>query len=383
MARMTSTSLRHALADRTGTNAEDWFPVFKARYGMLAVFRALAAVRPHATRVVTQALTCSTAVDPILVAGLTPVYGEISPTTFSLDPARLSLPDATAALVIQHTFGVIDAGAAQALTAAARAGGALVVEDAAHCVGRMASGADGAPLADVSIHSFGAEKMLPTKFGGAVWVNPALADADVRARIVAALSALPTPGARLALAARTYNWTRKVVTHAPGGASVGRVLQRLRLFSPPVAQPEREGRLAHEAVTAGDWVERRAAEALADLPAVEARRLAAVEAYAQALGTGPTGQPLVRFPVLAERDAEAITARLRAQGIYAGSWYRPALFPGVADPTAYHWQPGTLPVTDDVIARIINLPTDVTVERARQIAQAYLEVSRSAPGAGA
>ena len=370
---MTTTSLRAALAARTGTSAQDWFPVFKARYGMLSVFGSLAAARPHRTRVVTQALTCSTAIDPILVAGLTPVYADISAATFALDPALLTLPDAPAALVIQHTFGVIDAGGAQALASAAREGGAVVVEDAAHCVGRMASGADGAPLADVSIHSFGAEKMLPTKFGGAVWVNPAMQDAELRSSIVADLSALPAPGSRLALAARTYHWTRKVVTHAPGGASVGRALQRLRLFSPPVAQPEREGRLAHEAVTAGDWVERRAVEALAQLPAVEERRLAAVNAYAQELGAGPSGQPLVRFPVLAEpgADADAMARTLREQGIYAGSWYRPALFPGVADPAVYHWRPGTLPVTDDVIARIINLPTDVTVERAREIAAAY------------
>jgi hypothetical protein len=63
---------------------------------------------------------------------------------------------------------------------------------------------------------------------------------------------------------------------------------------------------------------------------------------------------------------------LRAQGIYAGHWYRPALFPGVEDPTAYGYEPGTLPITEDVIARIVNLPTDVSPERAREIAAAYL-----------
>ncbi len=33
------------LADRTGTDPADWFLVFKARYGMEVVFRALAEAR--------------------------------------------------------------------------------------------------------------------------------------------------------------------------------------------------------------------------------------------------------------------------------------------------------------------------------------------------
>ena len=111
------------------------------------------------------------------------------------------------------------------------------------------------------------------------------------------------------------------------------------------------------------------------MPAIEAKRLAATDAYAEALGGGPSGQPLVRFPVLVhpDKDADAITKSLRAQGIYAGAWYRPGLFPGVDDPAQYNYLPGTLPVTEDVIARIVNLPTDVTPERAREIAAAYLD----------
>lgn len=368
---MTSADLRARLASITGTDAKDWFPVFKARYGMLAVFEALAAARPERRAVVTQTLTCSTAVDPILVAGLGPVYAEVSPATFAIDPARLSLPDGAAGLVIQHTFGLVSEGPSRLLAQAARAGGALVLEDSAHCVGRMARDESGAPIADVSIHSFGVEKMLPTKFGGAVWVNPALEDAKLRAAIFAALTSLPAPGRRLGLAARTYRVTRKVVSRAPAG--VGRALTNAKLFSPAVSRAEREGRLQHEAVAASGWVASTATAALADLPAIEARRLAAADAYSAALG-GPSGQPLVRFPVLVPpgTDADAVVRALTAQGIYAGTWYRPALFPGAIDPAAYGYVPGTLPVTEDIMARIVNLPTDVSEARAREIAAAYL-----------
>ena len=360
------------LAAATSTRQEDWHLVFKARYGMLAVFSALAMSRPERRSVVTQVLTCSTAVDPIIVAGLKPVYAEVSPLTFSIDPGLLHLPDAPAALVIQHTFGVIDEAGAGPVAAAGRAAGALVVEDAAHCVGRMARDADGTPIADVSVHSFGAEKMLPTKFGGAIWVSPDMADRGLHAAITAALTSLPAPGVRLELAARTYRWTRRVVSRVP---SVGRALEKTQLYSPAVAQAEREGRLAHGAVGASGWVVDEAIQALTQLPAIEAKRAAATSAYSDALGGDFGGQPLVRFPVLVppRKDADAITKSLRAQGIYAGAWYRPGLFPGVEDPAKYNYLPGTLPGTEDVIARIVNLPTDVTPDRAREIAAAFLE----------
>ena len=38
--------LREALASRTGTRPEDWFPVFKARYGMQVAFVATARCSP-------------------------------------------------------------------------------------------------------------------------------------------------------------------------------------------------------------------------------------------------------------------------------------------------------------------------------------------------
>ncbi len=72
---MTSAAVRDRLATITGTQPADWHLVFKARYGMLAAFGALAATRPSRRHVVTQALTCSTAVNPILVDGLW-VYDE-------------------------------------------------------------------------------------------------------------------------------------------------------------------------------------------------------------------------------------------------------------------------------------------------------------------
>lgn len=380
------------LAQRTQTNVADWFVVFKTRYGMLEVFSALAGHTSRRT-VVTQLLTCSTAVNPILVAGLSPVYAAVSPDSLSIDPGALTLSSDAAAVVIQHTFGIIDDAAARKVETTARAAGAMVCEDSAHCVGRMAHGPDGTPLADVSFHSFGVEKMLPTKFGGAVWVNPAM-EPVLRAAIVARLQALGKPGSRLAFAARTYRYQLAVLNRLPRGigAPLRKALVKAKVFEPAVAPAETQGLLVHTSLSASGWILSSVAAALDSVSAIEDVRTKAAAAYAEELGervqipAGATsGQPLVRFPFLVPRgvDPDSVIAGLRADGVVAGLWYRPALFPGVSDAATYGYTPGhpSHAVTEDVIARIVNLPTAVSPERAREIARQALALIDSSRGA--
>lgn len=377
--------MRAGLAQATSTSPQDWHLVFKARYGMQQVFAALA-VRGEQREVVTQALTCSTAVDPILSANLRPRYGDINTTSLALDPDSFPDHGDWGAVVIQHTFGMIDLERSGRLAGLARDQGSLVVEDSAHALARMARGADGKPLADVSIHSFGVEKSLPTKFGGAVWVNPEMADPGLHADITGRLSTMRAPGLRLALAARTYRVQNAALRRLPSGAGgfMMRLLTSAKIFEPAVAPSEQAGRLAHSDVGASPWVVSHMAAHLPSLAAHEATRVAAVAAYVEVASelmpwsAAAVGQPLIRMPLLVppEVDADLVVQALRKRGIYAGTWYRPALFPGVSDPDLYYFDPQnpSLPVTQDVIARIVNLPTSVDGREAYRIAREALEV---------
>lgn len=359
------------LADRTGTQAADWHLVFKARHGMQVVFEEIAVDGPAS--VVTQVLTCATAVDPILVAGLTPAYGEVHPDSLALDPD--TLPPRTRAVVLQHTFGIIDE--ARARQVRQRAEGALLVEDSCHCVTRMARGEDGAPLADISVHSFGIEKMLPTRFGGAIWVNPALADRDLHARISGRLATLPVVDGRLEVAVRSYRTQNGVLNRLPTPLS-GRARKALvatGILEPAIAPVETRGGLNHPPLAPSASVIAQIAQALPGLDATEKRRAAAVAIYREQLAdlvqipeSATATSPLVRFPffVADPADAEPTLQKLTAAGHYAGRWYRPALFPGAANPAEYHYTPGdpALARTEDLIARIVNLPTDVAPDAA-------------------
>lgn len=376
------------LAERTGTDPCDWYLVFKARYGMQVVFRALVDERGPGD-VVTQVFTCSTAVDPILVAGLHPVYAEVSPATVAIDPDRLAVGAATRGVVLQHTFGIVDHAAALRVRDVAVAAGAVLVEDSAHCVGQMARDGAGPPVADVSIHSFGVEKMLRTRFGGAVWVNPAMRDGVLRARIVQDLASLPVVGRRLDVVARLYRSEVRVLNRLPAGvaARLRDALTRIGAFEPPIAAVERRGGLAYEPMRPSAWMTARIVGGLQSLGGDEARRAEVVAEYVRALADVVEvpaaigdGCPLVRFPFFAPDGvtAERVVDSMSAAGFYPGRWYRPALFPGVDDPAVYGYAPGdgSLTITEDLIARVVNLPTTVDVVRARRIA----DVVRAAIG---
>ena len=388
-------SLRLALAAASDTRAQDWYPVYKARYGMQVVFRALGTTAGRG-QVLTQALTCCTAVDPILAAGLAPSYGDIDGASLSLPPEVVEAGHD--AVVMQHTFGLIDRERSAALAARARRLGAVVVEDSAHCVGRLAvqgpapsgdqadRGPGQEPLADVSIHSFGVQKILPTHFGGAVWISPGLVRTrpDFDRRVRQALGSLPALSARLDWASRGYRTQARILARLPHrfGSSLRTGAARAGVLEPPVSALEQRGGLPLAPMLPSSWVARRATAALSGLPALYER----LAATAEVLRRGPRGglvvpasvldgpaQPLMRVPVLADGPdrADALIARLRSAGVYAEPWGRPLLYPGVADPRSYRL-PATasLPVTAEVSATIVAVPTDLgpdQVERCLQI----------------
>lgn len=378
-------ALVEELARRTHTKAADWYLVFKARYGLEEIFQAVKAVHGSGA-VATQLFTCCTAVAPIVAAGLTPVYGDIEAATLALDPSRLPQPAMPLrAVVLQHTFGIIDNRSSAKLAERAHEAGALLVEDSAHCACRMALDEDGCPVADVSVHSFGAEKMLRTSFGGAVWINPRSPFKEVLEPLAASLSQLPPLAPKLEKATRRYLNQNRVLNRLP--RSLARSLRASWAASgalePAVAAAEQEGELPHRPMAPSPWICERVLSELSRLDENWQSREAVVARYCELFegqvdypaGQGATpAQPLLRFGLIAPSTSasEAAIAAVRSLGYLAEDWYRPSLYPGALDPLAFcvPQDPSTLPVCDAVTAGTIALPTELPLEALESVAQA-------------
>lgn len=384
------------MAKLTGTDRADWYAVFKARHGMQVVLAA-AGDATGRTEVLTQLFTCVTAVNPILAAGLVPRYVDVSESSLGIDPALCRPDERTLAVVSQHTFGIVDERETRALRDAAHGVGALLLEDSAHCVGRMARDERGVPLADVSIHSFGVEKVLPgVYFGGAVWVNPRLSDTTLRVRICEALSSLPELDGRTDRACRRYRNQMRLFTRIPHEMSVAMRESEARhgTFEPAVAEEERCGTVRHDPSLPSAWVSDQAAAALEGLAANEAQRKACVSVYLDVLGaysadcslllpddvrTLAADQPLLRLPVFfgSTGQAERAIAATAALGHYAQAWPRPLLLPGVLDPIPYGLEGGfdTWPVSVRLSAGVVGLPTDIDPADVPALARRILEIA--------
>lgn len=378
-------SIARIMAERTGTRPEDWYCVYRARHGMLAACEAVYATIGEG-HVVTQLLTCCTAVDPILAAGLTPRYGEVSADTASLDPAVLPLDSSVRAVMLQHTFGLVDDGASRRIASAAHEAGALVFEDCAHGVARMAKGPDGSPLADVSFHSFGVEKMLHTQFGGAVWVNPEGGSPEVLQVLRERLAQLPVTGAHLTALTGTFVFWNRVFNHLPLPVARGlrRFLSATGLFEPAVSDEERRGGVSHDPMRPSDAICDAVVEAFGCLDEDVVARIEATRAYSELLADVPgvtllasaaqgPYQPLLKYPVLVADAAtsDAVCEACCAAGHYMTVWYRPELGPGVLDESAYHVpvDRSAIPVCDDMVRRILTLPTNQGAVGAREVVE--------------
>ena len=137
--------------------------------GHLALENILAAMRfPEGAEVLTTPFTFASTTHAIVRCGLTPVFCDIEPEHYTLDPAQLEalITPKTAAIVPVHVYGNLCDTDAIGRIAAAH--GLKVIYDAAHAFGVARNGISAACFGDAAMFSFHATKVFNTIEGGAV-----------------------------------------------------------------------------------------------------------------------------------------------------------------------------------------------------------------------
>lgn len=137
--------------------------------GHLALENALAAFRfPAGSEVITTPFTFASTTQAIIRTGLIPVFCDVDPDTWTLDPERLEplITSRTAAVLPVHVYGNfcdIDR-----IREVAHRHGLKVIYDAAHAFGARWEGRSVAVFGDAAMFSFHATKVFHTIEGGAV-----------------------------------------------------------------------------------------------------------------------------------------------------------------------------------------------------------------------
>jgi dTDP-4-amino-4,6-dideoxygalactose transaminase len=159
-------------------------------YGRMAAYYILKALDlPPGSEVVFPALTFWVVPEMARAAGLTPVFADVNPDTFNLDPASLErvITPRTRAVVPTHVYGLpcdMDE-----ILDVARRHRLKVVEDCAHALGASYRGRPVGTLGDAALFSFQVLKPLNTCGGGMAFTR----DRDLGVRIAALATAVPPP----------------------------------------------------------------------------------------------------------------------------------------------------------------------------------------------
>ena len=289
--------------------------------------------------VITVAHTFCATAEAILHTGATPVFVDIDPRTYTLDPARLPtvLTPRTKAIVPVHLYG--HPAEMDSIMAFARQHNLLVIEDAAQAHGARYKGRTVGTLGHAACFSFYPGKNLGA-YGdaGAVTTNdPALAE---RVR------ELRDHGRRVGLDGKRAKYEHAVVGYGERLDTLQAAILRAKLPHLGAWNTARRA-LAdkyHEQVAENGWA----------LPRV-----------------APQCESVYHWYVIRLVDREVARARLKAAGIESGIHY----------PIPLHLQPGyhflgypvgALPHTEQAAREILSLPLypEMTMEQQGRVAQA-------------
>jgi perosamine synthetase len=323
------------------------------------------------SKVAVQAFTCNAVINPILSADLNPLYIDINPASFNMsyDDFLKKIDSSVKVLILQHTFGL---RADDRIIEYCKVNGIYVLEDCAHTLGETSFGSMG----DASIVSFGIEKLLPTRVGGALIVN----NKDLLPKITGSLVGQKQTGN-----IQTFLWLIhpilwRVIRSLPISTSnsLKVFLKRVGALKSGFTASENIGNEKYSILQGISGI---LADIILDclytLQSVIRGRKEISGVYFNLLDQ--KYEAYIRYPYVAGsvEKAEKIISYLESLGYSSRDrWFEPVVFPRSTNLDSMKYISGSCPVAEDISSRIVNLPTgsNVSVQKAKEISEKILSM---------
>jgi perosamine synthetase len=338
------------------------------RSSLYAILRALNFEK--GSEVVLQAFTCNASFNPVIWAGLKPVYTNPNEDTFNIDVNELEgkITDKTKAIIVQHTFG-LPANLKVAREICDRHN-LILIEDCAHSLGAEYEGKKVGTIGDISYFSFSRDKIISSVYGGMV----ATKDDALAQKVIEFRETISNPSFRWVLQQLLHPVLFGIVLPLYGFFKVGQaglvIFQKLGFLSMAVLRSESEGKMP-------EYFPKRMPNGLAILALHQFKKLERFNSHRReiakkyfellkdssfVLPVVPEGRnpSFLRFSVKHPR-AHEILKKAWKKKILLGDWYTKAIIPVNTNLEKIGYIEGSCVKAESLSKVTLNLPTHINI----------------------
>ena len=362
------------IADYLNINPQYISLFWKGRVVLYAIFKAID-IKPG-NEIILPAFTCVVAVNPIIYLGAKPVYVDIDPKTYNIDPERIEekITPKTRAILAQNTFGL--SANLDVIFEIAKKYNLFVIEDCAHGFGGFYKGKPNGTIADAAFFSTQWNKPFSTGLGGiAVTKNGELA------------KKLQELEKKAVKPSKKEEWTLKVLIQIRKKLLKPQIywfaLKTYRKFSEwnlilgssqgyelekPVEPPNfLKGFSEVQAREGLKYFEKVNGQYRIDLVIEHRRKIASFyKEMLRDLGVEPPYEPpyaqhtYLKFPLLV-KDRRRFFALAEEEKIELGDWFVSPIHPIQKNFELWHYKWGENPIAEKTSKHIVNLPTHTNI----------------------
>lgn len=348
------------------------------RSAFLAILKGLNLQKGE--EVLVQAFTCNAVPNPVLWAGLKPVYVDCREDyNISVADLKKKITSRSRAVVVQHTFGM--PADMDGLLEFCRENNLVLIEDCAHALGSTYKGRKLGTFGKASFFSFSRDKVISSVYGGMAATN----EAGLAESLQSYQQEIGYP---------PYLWIKQQVLHPwlmnllilPSYRIFGKYLlivaQWIHMLSKAVHKKEKRGEKP-------GYFPRALPNALAILAGKQLKKLERFNNHRkriaslyekELLGTAYTmpelrdGSIFLRFPIRHEKAHEIIKKAWR-KNLLLGDWYTTPIAPHDTNIEKFGYEWGSCPTAERLAKITLNLPTHIRISEreAKKIVQFLLD----------
>jgi len=342
------------------------------RSALLAILKSLD-LEPE-SEVLLQAFTCNAAVNPVLWAGLKPVYVDCDENDFNIDIEDLKrkITPKSKVVMVQHTFGLpVDM---DKILEICKQNNLILIEDCAHSLGAEFRGQRVGTFGKAAFFSFSRDKVISSVYGGIALTN----DDNLAGKIRAFQEEIGYPSGF---------WISQQLLHPilmnclilPTYSILGKYLlilfQWLHILSKAVHWKEKRGKKP-------DYFPKRMPDALAVLALNQFRKLERFNIHRKELSSFyynelkelssfggffqlPPNPPdreqiFLRFTIK-HTKAQEIIKKAWQKNLLIGDWYTNPIAPSDTKLEEMKYKLGTCPKAEKLARVTLNLPTHINI----------------------